>query len=823
MTEARPCFHCGEPLPAGAPIFARLGPVQQPVCCHGCRAVAEFIQSSGLESFYAHRSEPLAEYGLRQESVDWQRYDGCDLRQRYVHQDGRQAEVVLDIGGMYCSACVWLLDRALQSTDGVQEVSVNPATRRAVVRWNAEKLPFSELLAAIARVGFKPQPRAAGIDTGDNAAEQRGALRRLIVAAAAGMQVMMFAVALYAGDHYGIEDRIAEFLRLVSLLICLPIIVYSARPFFTAAIRGLKARAPGMDLPVAIAIGAAFLASARATLAGEGEIYFDSVAMFVLFLSATRYIEMRTRHRADDFTQALAGMLPETVIRLTGGDAEVVALDRLQVGDLVLLRPGDVVPADGVVESGSIDADESLLTGESMPVHRQAGMAVSAGSISRGGSATVRVTLTGAGTSLAETARLLERARADRPRVAVLADRIASRFVLAVLTITALTGVVWLQVDAARAFEIVLATLVVTCPCALALATPAAIAATASRLAAEGFLMVRARVLEILARPAIIVFDKTGTLTSGRPSIDRVRVLRPGLGDGDCLRLAAAMETASEHVLARAFARPDAASGAELEELRVTAGAGVEARIEGRMHRIGNRDFVAGLAADAAASLPASGDATEVWLGDAEGMLAVFDIVDAPRADALQAVRELRSAGFELVVASGDRAAPVGKLARFLGIDRWHASLSPAGKLDLLDALRQDGRPVLMVGDGINDAPVLAAADASIAIDAGTALARASADAVVPGTRLAVVAQAADASKRTRSIIRQNISWAIGYNLAAVPLAASGILAPWMAAIGMSLSSLLVVGNATRLRSRRPTVAVERNRQAAPGVRSATP
>ena len=815
MSAARPCFHCGEALPAGAPIFAALGNLHQPVCCIGCKAVAEFIHSSGLAAFYEHRTEPREDLGLRADVVEgagFRHYDRDDLLQRYVHLDGNAAEASIDIGGMYCSACVWLLNSALQRSAAVQDVSVNPATRRAVIRWDISRLPFSELLGAISRVGFKPQPTAPGLAGDDNASEQRTALRRLIVAAAAGMQVMMFAFALYAGEHYGIEGQIEHFLRVISLLVCIPIVFYSARPFFAGAVRGLRARSPGMDLPVSLAILAAFVASAWATLLGAGEIYFDSVAMFVLFLSATRYVEMRARHRSDDYTQALARLLPETVTRVRDGAAEIVSLDEIRVGDTILLRPGDVVPVDGVVRSGELAIDESLLTGEPMPVARKPGTDVFAGSINRVGNASVEVAFTGAGTSLAEIGRLLERARSDRPRIAVLADRVAGKFVLGVIGVTVATGAAWISMDPSRAFEIVLATLVVTCPCALALATPAALATAASRLARDGFLLVRSRVLDVLTRKPVIVFDKTGTLTEGRPAIVETEILPHGRDHdaGHYIGIAAAIETASEHVLARAFARFEAGGTREITACEVEPGAGVAARVDGVLYRIGSRRYLDGFCPmpdEETAPDPADDTLTEVWLGDREGALARFRIGDELRADAADAVAELERMGHRIVIASGDRESSVAAAAGALGIGEWHSALTPASKLKLIAELRADGERVLMVGDGINDAPVLAAADASIAIDAGTALARASADAVVVGKRLATIVDAAVTARDTRRIIRQNIVWAIGYNVTAVPLAAAGLLAPWMAALGMSLSSLIVVTNALRLRrprDRRP-------------------
>ncbi len=806
MPIERPCFHCGEPLPGGAPIYARLGCLNQPVCCVGCKAVAEFIHGSGLAAFYEHRSEPQAELRLRAELAAWDRYDREDLINRYVYRDGGTAEVTLDIGGIYCSACVWLLENALRRLDAIDELSINPATRRAVIRWDAGALRFSELLGAIARIGFKPQPIVAGLGADANASEQRTALRRLVVAAAAGMQVMMFAVALYAGARFGIETHIEQFLRIVSLLVSIPIVFYSARPFFVGALRGIRTGSPGMDLPVAVAIAAAFLASVRATLLGTGEIYFDSVAMFVLFLSAARYLEMRTRHRADDYTQALARLLPETATCVRNGDPLVVTLDEVRVGDTVLLRPGEVVPADGRVLSGELAIDESLLTGESVTVVRKAGMDVIAGSINRMGTATVEVSRTGAATSLAEIGRLLDRAKADRPRIALLADRIASRFVLAVIAIASATGVAWLGIDPSRAFEVVLATLVVTCPCALALATPAALAAAASRLARNGFLLVKSRVLEVLTREPIIVFDKTGTLTAGRPTIVETEVLAGGGDAARYLEIAAAIETCSEHVLARAFSRFHRSGAHETTTASAQPGCGVEAVVSGVRYRIGSLRYVAELGNSKPKSADADLDAlTDVYLGDSSGILARFKIGDELRSDAAAAIAGLKRLGYGVMIASGDREAPVSAVAKALGIKDWHANLTPADKVELVSSLRERGMRVLMVGDGINDAPVLASADASIAVDAGTALARASADAIVLGRRLGSVVDAARLSIKTRQIIRQNVLWAIAYNLTAVPLAAFGALAPWMAAIGMSVSSLIVVANALRLQRPEPT------------------
>lgn len=769
------------------------------MCCIGCKAVAEFIAASGLNAFYDFRRRPDVDLKLRPEEANWQHFEDTDLINRYVAQKGDAAETTIEVGGMYCSACVWLLDKALRQVPAIESIDINPAVRRAVIRWNIRELSFAGLLAAVARVGFKPVPVSADQIANSDRTEDRVALKRLIVAGAAGMQVMMFAVALYAGDYFGIDERLERFLRWISLLVTVPVFTFSAQPFYTAAWRGLRARAPGMDLPVSLAIIAAFTASVFATWTNTGDIYFDSVAMFVFFLGATRFLEMRVRHHAGDQATALARLLPDTAIRLSNGVAETVALDRLRINDVISVLPGDVLPVDGELLSGSLATDESMLSGESLPVTRRIGDVVFAGAIVRSGNATIRVTQVGASTSLAEVGRMIDRAKADRPPVAVLADRIATRFVLAVILVSLAAALIWLYLDPSRAFAVVLATLVVTCPCALSLATPAVLAAATARLAKNGLLIVRSRILETLSRPALMIFDKTGTLTEGRPVILQTQVLAKGESAQSVLRIAAILESVSEHVLARAFSEYYPGDEAELGDVQVTAGCGVEANLNGTRYRIGSENFVSEPSGAAIDEYDNDMQGSRVFLGDEQGLLARFIIGDALRSDARDAIAGLQAAGFAIMIASGDREAAVKQAAAQLNIKQWRAELSPAAKLKLLAELRKQGETIIMVGDGVNDAPVLAAADGSIALDAGTALARASADAVSLGRKLGTINVAIRVARATQRVIRQNIFWAVLYNATAVPLAVSGMLAPWMAAIGMSLSSLIVVLNALRL------------------------
>jgi Cu2+-exporting ATPase len=618
------------------------------------------------------------------------------------------------------------------------------------------------------------------------------------------MQVMMIAVALYAGDYSGMDASLEQFLRWVSLVIALPVVVYSARPFFQAAWRDLRYRQLGMDVPVALAIGGAFAASIWHTVMSAGEIYFDSVTMFTFFLLTGRYLEMIARHRAGQAAEELVRLLPATATLITADGDELVAVAELQPGDRVRIRPGETVPADGSVVSGISSVDEALLTGESLPLPRRAGDALIGGTVNIESPLIMTVEKVGTETVLSAIVRLLDRAQSEKPHLAQLADRVAGWFVAVLLVLA--TGVAWYwwQVEPERAFAITLSVLVVTCPCALSLATPVALTAATGALTRLGVLTTRSHALETLARVTHLVFDKTGTLTEGR--LELTQVVRLGALTRDrCQALAAALEQGSEHPLARALVSSAGSGRLAVSEQRAVPGEGIEGEVQGALYRIGTREFVLGLGGRGT-ELPESLQetvGTVVYLADNRGLLAGFVFEDQIRAGAAEAVVELQRLGIEVQLLSGDGERPVQHVAEELGIAKAEARLRPADKLARLQALQSSGAVVAMVGDGVNDAPVLAAAQVSLAMGSGTQLAAAAADMVLLSERLPHLAQAVMMARKTRTIIRQNLAWALLYNLLAVPLAASGWLVPWMAAIGMSASSLLVVLNALRLRDTR--------------------
>ncbi|HSP96070.1 MAG TPA: heavy metal translocating P-type ATPase [Candidatus Dormibacteraeota bacterium] len=795
------CFHCGLPIPAGIDCHAVVDGAARAMCCPGCAAVAELIVASGLADYYRYRQSPGGTPEASAAAVqELLRYDQPALQRGVVSDDGAGGRrVTLALSGLRCAACAWLIERHVQRQPGVVAMHVNLASERAELCWREGDTHLSTLLAEIDRLGYGAQPYRPDLQEASRREEYRAALRRLALAGLGAMQVMMFAVGLYAGAWQDIAPAYRDYLRLVSALVTAPIVAYAARPFFAAAWRDLRNRRVGMDVPVALAIAIAFVASLAATVLRRGEVYFDSVCMFVFLLSLARFLEMRARHRAQAAIEGALRRPPAHATLLVDGRSEVVAAAELQPGDRVLVRPGESVPADGVVASGQGWVNEAMLTGEQWPRARRPGDRVIGGT--QNGESPLEVTVERAAVDgvLAGIQRLVDRAGAEKPPVARLADRVARVFVPGVLLLAVVVVAAWWHVDPERALWVTLAVLVVSCPCALSLATPAALTAATGGLLGRGLLITRPHVLEGLHAATHVVFDKTGTLTGGRFRLLRTLPLA-GRDAGAALDAARALESRSGHPIAGAFAGD--ASAAVADAVAV-AGLGVEGVVGGERYRIGNPDWVLELAGAAAASPP---DAEAMWilLGDARGAVAWFALEDAPRPEAARAVRALRARGLAVQMLSGDPSAAVACLAARLGIEVAVRGASPEDKLRHVRALQAGGAVVLMVGDGVNDAPVLGAAQVSVAMGGGTDLAMSRADAVLLREDLDVLPDALALAHRTRRILHQNLAWAVAYNAIALPLAALGWVTPLWAAVGMSASSLIVVLNAIRLGARRP-------------------
>ena len=793
-----PCFHCALPVNRDDEFQVEIDGDLKSVCCPGCKAVAELIRDTGMSNYYDMRDAPQPGVGRPADNAtQWDVFDGDDMTAAFTQRsadDMNRAEITIYVGGMYCAACSWLIETTLARRAGVISAEVNPVTHRLRVNWRLNEIGLGGILAMLAQLGYEPQPLAPESHERPEIAEQRIALKRLLVASLGMMQAMMFAIGLYAGEFQGMDDDMQRFLRLVSFAVTTPIVFYAARPFFSAAWRGIKSRRPGMDLPVALAVGAAYSASVFSTFTDGDAVWYDSVAMFVFFLTLGRFIEMRARHRSIDRSTALSTLLPNTVTRFSNDDATVIPVSQLQSGDDIQIRPGEPIPADGLLVDGTTTVDESLLSGEATPQAKSVGDRVIAGTINLDGMIRVCVEKTGADTTLGTISRLSERARYARPQYVQLADRIAGHIVVAVLFIAAIVAAFWYSVAPDRAFVITLSVLVVTCPCALALATPAAFAAAATRLADLRLLLTNGNAVEILARASFVLFDKTGTLTQGTPIIVSTAVLDDAFDESSCLQIAAALETVSTHPIARAFAATEPKLVAS--EQRVAVGEGVVGTVDGQRWRLGQEAFVV---TETEQCESEDARTTRVFLGRDGHLVAAFDLQDQVRPRSKDVLRQLRELGLGIGLASGDQEHPVRLTADALGIDDYHFGCTPEGKLEIIKAAQQRGEIVVMVGDGINDAPVLAGADVSVAMAEGALLAQTNADLIMLGDSLQPLVTALATARQTMRIVKQNLAWAIVYNAVALPAAAAGLVPPWAAAIGMSASSLIVVLNALRL------------------------
>lgn len=800
---ASPCYHCNEPVPTDVTLKAHIGERQEAVCCIGCQAAVEWINGLGLNDYYRLRTTPAERVSSRNDYTVWDRTEMQRLFVRY-RPDGKTETCVL-VEGLRCSACTWLIERALGGISGVNEVSVNPTAKRLRLVWTPQKTSLSELLVALSHLGYTPYPlNAASLDDVAQR-EQRLALKRLVIAGIGMMQAMMYAVALYTGSFDGMDSTTRDFFRWLGFFVTTPVVLYSAQPFFVGALRELRFRHLGMDTPVALAVALVYVASLHEAVRSGSQVYFDSASMFVFFLLAGRYLEMRARHRSNDVVDALARLQPALAQRHTADNVlETVGVHELLVGDVVVVSAGGIIPADGILLTSICHADESLLSGEATPRLHHRGDTLIAGSALTDGPIELQVTHIGANTILSSVLRLVTRAQAERPRLARQGETLAGRFVAIVLLLTLATWISWMSVDPLRAFPAALAVLVVSCPCAFALAVPAALTRALALLAKQGILVLKSDALETLVQANHIVFDKTGTLSENHLEIETIEPTGI-LTREQCLLLAAQLETGNNHPIAQAIRNATPTSSSSMpNNLRVVDGCGVEAEIDGDLIRFGRTEFATALCD----FLPTQPDEDALVLANRKGILARFILREHMRHDAPAAIEHLRQESIDLHIFSGDSASRVAALAHRIDITDFRSRMSPSDKLAELKKLRAQGAVVVMVGDGVNDAPILAGADVSIALGSGAELAQASADIVLANNRLSTLIDACSLARQTLAILRQNLHWAMIYNVGSIPLAALGWIPPWLAAIGMSLSSLFVVLNSFRIGN---TLASNRN------------
>jgi len=818
-TKSTFCFHCGLPVAENLNIHVEYNGESRPMCCYGCQAVSQAIIDSGMDDFYKYRTttpekpEEIVPEFLQQLKA----YDTSSVQKMFVNETSEQAshgkalEVSLILEGITCAACIWLNEKHLNALDGVISANINYSNHRARVRWDNSKIQLSEILESISRIGYLAHPYDPEQHQRILEQERKQQIKRLGLSGVLGMQIMIFAVAMYTGNWWGMEESFKQSFRWISLALTIPILLFASSVFFKSAYRDISNKRVGMDVPISLGIAIAFTASTISTVNGTGEVYFDSVAMFTFFLLSARYFEIGTRKQTSEATEALLNLKPAIATRLlhyaekkssTIENQENIAVTELNSGDYLLVRPGEVIPADGIIVNGISGINESLITGESLPVTKQVDDAVIGGSTNTENPLIIQVKKLGEESVLSSIQRLIDDAQHTKPAIAKLADKIATWFVSLLLTIAAFVAYYWYTVDASQWLEITIATLVVSCPCALSLATPTAITAASGQLAKIGLLPKRAHALETLAQATDFVFDKTGTLTTGKIKLEKINLIN-GFNDKDyALTIAASLESSSEHPIAKALLNAYQENTSQqalltVKELKHTTGQGIQGTIENNKWFIGNKEFIQKHSSNAFED--SADKESKIYLATNQQCIGIFTLSDSIRDEAQALIQQLHMQHKTTHLMSGDHLANASNISQQLGIQHCQANLKPEDKLKNVKTLQQQGAIVVMTGDGVNDAPVLAGADLSIAMGKGTQLAAATADMILISNHIEHIYHGYMIAIKTLRIIKQNLGWALLYNISAIPAAATGYVEPWLAAIGMSVSSLVVVLNALRL------------------------
>ncbi|ELA08546.1 heavy metal translocating P-type ATPase [Moraxella macacae 0408225] len=847
------CFHCGDPLPK-QPFFSTILGKERPMCCLGCQLASQSIVESGLEQYYLDRSEINRTAKLPDSLYELKAYDHEDIKAQFVYTQQGSSVAELSVSNLRCSACAWLIETQLSRLNGLQQCQVNLTNQRMRVLWNEEQLPISQILSTIQQIGYNAKPYRQDTHEAMLRRDNRKMLFQLGIAALGAMQAMMFAVGLYFGEYTGMADNDREFLRWVSLFVSIPVFFIAGLPFFQSAFSALKVRQVNMDVPISLAIVITFCASLYATLTHTGETYYDSVSMLIFFLLAGKYVEHNARVKASGLANDLVVVEPLLVAKL--GQAKIfdkndtdyltnlknlnqqyqhipndslvkpnlVSAQNLQIGDIVRIDAGASVISDGILLSTTAAVSQSLLTGESDLIVKKLGDDVIGGSQNDSQPFIMQVTTLPKDSQMGVIDRLVNRALSEKPQVALKADKLARWFVARVLLIASVVFCAWYVIDPGRAIWVTVAVLVATCPCALSLATPIALTVATNRLASLGFLATRGHAITTLAGISHVAFDKTGTLTYGQPNLLAVEIIATQQNDkpqnsepknsddvkNQLLAIAGSLEVGSRHPIA--YALLEAARQLHLptsQDLQHIVGGGVQANIEGHRYRLGHFAFATdcAFATDKALNLPnlaeyqASMSVTlSRWQDNHWQALAHFYFHDKIREQAFDTIQALKNQGISVLMLTGDPSEQADKVALQLGIDVVYKGLSPDEKATHIQALQNAGHIVQMVGDGINDAPVLAKANISTAMAGVADLAQVSGDSLVLNGEIQTIADAYRVAGKTDRIISQNFRWALGYNMVVLIPAGFGYVPPWAAAIGMSLSSLFVVLNALRLK-----------------------
>ncbi|MBE0359578.1 heavy metal translocating P-type ATPase [Pseudoalteromonas aliena] len=784
------CFHCLESVPNGFSASVIIDDKAQPMCCIGCQAVAQNIVDQGMTDYYKYRTVRAGkvEQLVPEQLAFIKSYDNEDIQDEFIATNDSISEVLLSVEGITCAACAWLIEKQLLNLKTVKRVDVNTSTNRAMIQWDKTRTPLSEIITALAKIGYKAYPFQSDIEAQQKQQTAKAYIRRLGVAGLMTMQVMMFAFAMYFGMFSGMDSNFEQYFRWISLVLASPVILYSALPFLTNAINGLKSKQLNMDLPVSLAIFGAYGASCYATFMEVGEVYFESVCMFTFLLLLGKYLEFRARLKASEFTANLQKLLPLTARTMNdNGEELIIAAKKLKLNDLVLIKAGETIPADGELVKGKTTVDESMMTGEHQPVTKFIGHNVYAGCVNHDGVIEIKINKIGQNTLLNQIIRLQHNALTKRPKLVEITDKVAQWFIASLLIFASITAIGWYQIAPEHAFWITISVLVATCPCALSLAIPTALTCAVATLTRKGILIKQAHVLETLSQITLFAFDKTGTLTQGKFSLDAVDILDKQYTKGQILEIAAMLESYSEHPIASAFNEFTPAQRTFVD-VEIHPGLGISAQDDMNHYAIGKSGWFDSKKTNAQASLYIN-----------KQVVARFYFIDKIKKDAKQLVDSLQSQKLTCHMLTGDASDAGQKIAKQLKLNSVQSGCSPQDKQTAVEQWASQNEVVAMVGDGVNDSPVFASAHLSIAMETGADISKNSADVVLLNSDLASIDHLLNVAKQTRRIIKQNLALSLLYNGSILPLAALGLVAPWMAVIGMSASSIIVICNSLRL------------------------
>ena len=801
------CFHCGLDVPENTEFNVTIQGEQQPMCCAGCEAVAKTIIESDLSDYYQYRDpttarnpQELIPDQIKNNSI----YDRESIRNRYVKTtDDGTDEITLILEGLTCVACAWLIEKQLAKQDGIHSIDVNYTSMIAQLKWNQNQINLSQILTLIRQIGYIAIPYEPRIQYKQQLVQRSQQIRRIGITGILAMQVMIISVALYFGHYTGMDESWKLFFQKLGLLFTLPIIVYSAQGFFKASLYQLRSLQPGMDVPVCLGLSLAFIASLGTLISGSGEVYYDSIAMFVFLLLVARYFMHSSILAASHSIERLAANTPLMASKLTehsiSAMAETITAEELCPGDWVRVLAGNVIPADGIIQSGSSSVNQAMMSGESRPLKVTNNDQVLAGSVNVSKPLIIKVTASGQNTVYSAIEKMTRQGLAQQGSDLPLIDLIARWFVTAILIIAFAVAVYWWHSAPDQWLSITVAVLVVSCPCALSLSVPSAYAATTSKLIESGLMLTHSQAIERLTKITHVIFDKTGTLTSDTLEVSHVETFA-NLSKQQALKIAASLEINSDHPLAKAIVRENKDGLLKTTHWTNENTSGISAIINSTQYFIGNANYIL-------ENTNLNPDEIQfdsgALLADEHSIIARFEFRQILRDGVHELVDYFKSKNKPVIMLTGDRPAPANYLAGELGITNVHSEYMPQDKLEFVNTMQsQQNASILMIGDGINDSPVLAAADVSIAVAGASPLAVSGADIVMANPDLKSVITLDKYAGKTSKIIRQNITWAVGYNLLAIPFAASGLITPLFAAVGMSLSSIIVVLNAQRLRSK---------------------